>query len=109
PCQGWGRGFESHRPLQISQGNQHLKKLPSGGLLLTMMCESVLSAVCKQKKVWIRIEPRELDGFRRAQSDLSAENSHHSEPALPASQFSAKPRGEGRSDSAHHCRLPPQC
>src|SRR5687767_10780475 len=22
PCQGWGRGFESHRPLQIQKGNQ---------------------------------------------------------------------------------------
>ncbi len=31
--------------------------------MLTMMCERILLAVCKHKKVWIRTAQRELGGF----------------------------------------------
>ena len=34
PCQGWGRGFESLRPLQIFSRNQEVKDGPSGPFLL---------------------------------------------------------------------------
>jgi hypothetical protein len=40
PCQGWGRGFESPRPLQIFVEYQNRNSGPSGPLSLTLVSSS---------------------------------------------------------------------
>ncbi len=40
PCQGWGRGFESHRPLQNQQLLQELPRIWGAGALLFLVSEA---------------------------------------------------------------------